>query len=182
MAVRDEPRTTALQPRLPAARGKGQGFLVSACLAGLNCKHNGKNNLLRSIKRLVDNGDAITVCPEVEGGLSTPRECAQVVGGDGGDVLEGKAKVITISGKDVSKNFVTGAKVALKVIKRYNIKKAILKSNSPSCGFGRIYDGAFVNVLKRGDGVLAALLRKNGVKIYTEETMPLWPARYITSR
>ena len=115
---------------------------------------------------MVEDGLAIPVCPEVLGGLRIPRENSEITGGNGSDVLEGKARVITISGKDVTSNFIKGAKVVLAFAKKYRIKKAILKSNSPSCGLGKIYDGSFTSKLINGSGVTASLLRQKGIKVY----------------
>jgi len=143
-------------------------FLVSACLAGINCTFNGKNDLKKSVKKLVDAGAALPVCPEVLGGLPIPRERSEIAGGSGVEVLAKKAKVVTVSGKDVSKNFIRGAKVAFRLAKRYKIKKAILKADSPSCGSVRIYDGTFGGVLRKGEGVLTSLLRLNKITIYTQ--------------
>ena len=147
-------------------------FAVSACLAGVKCTHKGKSNCKKGIKRLVNISYAIPVCPEAMGGLTIPRERSEISGGDGSDVLKKYAKVITLSEKDVTVNFVKGANAALREIKQHKIKKAILKSNSPACGVGKIYDGTFGGILKKGNGVFAALLIKNGIKVYTEETAP----------
>jgi len=144
-------------------------FLVSACLAGINCTYKGRNNLKVPIKAMVARKEAITVCPEVLGGLGIPRGNAEISGGDGKDVLRRKAKVRTISGRDVSRNFIRGARATLRIAKAYRIRKAILKSNSPSCGYGRIYNGNFSQVLKNGCGVTAALLHADKIKIYTEK-------------
>lgn len=152
-----------------ALQNSSYEFLVSACLAGINCTHKGKNNLRKSIKKLMDKGLALPVCPETMGSLPTPRENSEIVGGDGGDVLCKRARVVTRSGKNISKKMIAGAKKALGLAKKYKIQKAILKSKSPACGFGQIHDGTFRNVLKRGDGVLSALLRQNGIRIYMKE-------------
>lgn len=144
-------------------------LIVSACLAGFNCTYKGKNKLKPAVRRLVERGDAIPVCPEVLGGLPIPRENSEITGGDGSDVLSGRAKVITASGRDVSRMYKEGSLVILSLAKRLGIKKAVLKANSPACGYGRIYDGKFRKVLKKGDGVLASLLRRHGVKISTEK-------------
>ncbi|MCD6226442.1 MAG: DUF523 domain-containing protein [Candidatus Aenigmarchaeota archaeon] len=142
--------------------------IVSGCLVGINCKYNGKNNKNNKIFEIYKKGQLIPVCPEQLGGLSTPREPAETTG-DGLDVLKGKAKVLTISGKDVTSNFIRGAKEVLKIAKDLNIKEAILKSKSPSCGYKKIYDGTFSKKLINGNGVLAALLEQNKIKIYTEK-------------
>ena len=143
-------------------------LLVSACLAGVNCTFRGKNNLNDKIKRLVDSGAAIALCPEVFAHLGVPRENIELSGGDGNDILDGKAKAISVNGRDVTKPLIAGAYKVLGVAKRYDIREAVLKSNSPTCGVGRIYDGTFSNTLKNGDGVLAALLKRNGIIVSTE--------------
>jgi len=143
--------------------------LVSACLAGTNCTFRGKNNLNYKIKKAVDSGRSIALCPEVSASLGVPREEIELSGGDGNDVLDGKAKAISSSGKDVTKDIIAGAYKVLEAVKRYNIKEAILKSYSPTCGAGRIYDGTFSGTLKDGDGVLAALLKRNGVIVSSEK-------------
>lgn len=149
-------------------------FLVSACLAGINCTHKGRNNLKRKIKKLVIDGKAIAVCPEISGGLPVPREPSEIVGGSGADVLTKKAKVLTYSGRDVSDCFIKGARKTLSLAKRYKIKKAILKGRSPSCGIGKIYDGTFSRKSKKGSGVTAALLKANGINIYDEKYNKEW--------
>ncbi|MBN1526669.1 MAG: DUF523 domain-containing protein [Candidatus Omnitrophica bacterium] len=143
--------------------------VVSACLAGLNCTYKGKNKLDPSVRLLVEWGGAIPVCPEVLGGLPIPRENSEISGGDGSDVLAGRAKVMTPSGRDVTRHYKEGSRAILSLAKRLGIKKAVLKANSPACGYGRIYDGSFKRALKKGDGVLAALLRRHGIKISTEK-------------
>lgn len=107
---------------------------------------------------------AIPICPEALGGLGIPRENSEIVGGSGKDILKKKARVLTLSGRDVTVNFVKGARKTKSLIKKYGIKKAILKSNSPSCGIGRIYDGTFRKILTEGSGVTAEILKLSGVK------------------
>lgn len=143
----------------------GCKFLVSACLAGVNCTYKGKNKLVKSIREEVVRMEALAICPEVFGGLPTPRENSEIVGGDGYDVLMKTARVLTVSGKDVTKNYVNGANLVLSLAKKHGIRKAILKSMSPACGIGRIYDGTFRKIPKKGNGVLAALLSINGIEI-----------------
>ena len=144
-------------------------YIVSACLAGVSCTYKGGNKLHLQIKHLVDEGLAIPACPEVMGGLPIPRENSEIVGGDGADVLKKAASVLTSSGIDISKNYTRGARKILSLAKKHKINKAILKSNSPACGYGRIYDGTFRKVLKKGNGVLAELLRQNGIRVITEK-------------
>jgi Uncharacterized conserved protein len=144
-------------------------LLVSACLAGINCTFRGKNNLNEKIKELVDTGQSIALCPEILAFLGVPRERIEIIDGDGNDLLDGKAKAISSNGKDVTKDLIAGAHRVLDAVKRYGIKEAILKSKSPACGIGKIYDGTFSDRLKDGDGVLAALLKRNGIKVITEK-------------
>jgi uncharacterized protein YbbK (DUF523 family) len=108
--------------------------------------------------KLVGEGKAIPVCPEQLGGLPTPRACAEQKGN----------RVLTKDGKDVTKEFANGAEEGLKVAKLCGCKEAILKSKSPSCGCGRVYDGNFTGNLVEGDGVFTRLLKQNGIGVKTE--------------
>jgi uncharacterized protein YbbK (DUF523 family) len=118
---------------------------------------------------LVEEGRAVLVCPEVDGGLGTPRPPAEIVGGDGADVLRGRARVITDEGVDVTDAYVKGAERALAAARKAGATSAILKARSPSCGVGRIYDGSFSRTLEAGDGVTAALLQANGIDVVSDE-------------
>lgn len=151
-------------------KGK-DAVLVSACLLGVNCRHDGENNFCESlIKKLVAAGTfLIPVCPEQLGGLSTPRTSFEITGGDGFDVLEGRAQVTTKTGEDFTKEFIKGARETLEIVKRTGAKRAVLKSRSPSCGAGKIYDGSFSGRTNPGFGVAAALLKKNGMLVVTDE-------------
>lgn len=135
--------------------------LCSACLLGLNCRYDGKGKPNDKIIELAKKELLIPVCPEQLGGLSTPREPAEIVGD----------RVMTISGEDVTINFRKGAEEVLVIAKNLNIKEAILKQKSPSCGCGKIYDGSFSGSLIMGDGVTASLLKNNGIKVITEEDL-----------
>lgn len=146
-------------------------IIVSACLVGLNCKYNGGSNYNEKIAKLVKEKKAIPVCPEQLGGLSTPRTPAEIIRGSGEDVLAGKARVKTKDGEDVTDRFIKGARETLKVAELAGCKKAVFKAKSPSCGYGKIYNGRFTNSLIKGNGVAAALLEKHGIKIYTEESI-----------
>jgi uncharacterized protein YbbK (DUF523 family) len=148
--------------------------IVSACLAGINCRWNGSNELNKKIKELVDKGEAIAACPEILGRLSTPRKPAGIYGGLGSDVWEGKAQVKTSEeGKDQTEYYKRGSLKFLELAKSKNIKIAILRNKSPSCGCGKTWqlDDKFKNNLVKGDGVLTALLKKNGIKVYTEKDL-----------
>ena len=132
-------------------------ILVSACLLGINCKYNGGNNYHEEIDEFLKCYDVIPVCPEIFGGLPTPRPAAEALGD----------RVVTDEGKDVTENFLRGAEETLKLAKKYNVKKALLKLRSPSCGNGKIYDGTFTNTLIDGDGITTKILKENGIEIIT---------------
>ena len=130
-------------------------ILISACLVGDKCKYDGHTNYTPLIKDLLEKYELVPFCPEVEGGLPTPRKPSERKGD----------KVVNNAGKDVTRNFQLGAEKALNICKYLNIKIAILKENSPSCGVNQIYDGNFKNKLIKGEGVTTELLRKNGIAI-----------------
>jgi len=138
-------------------------YLISACLVGVNCKYNGTTNLDEDLLRLFMEGQAIAICPEVLGNLSIPRDPCEIIKADDGSI-----KVVTTSGKDVTSNFTAGARKTLDICKSAEIDKAILQSRSPSCGYGRIYDGTFSGKLIEGNGLTAQLLSEHGIKIYTD--------------
>jgi uncharacterized protein YbbK (DUF523 family) len=145
-------------------------ILISACLAGIDCKYNGGNNLKEEILKLVKEKKAILVCPEQLGGLATPRVPCEIVGGGGQAVLEKQAKVMNKNGEDQTTCFLKGAEETLKIAKLYDVRTAIFKGKSPSCGSGTIYDGNFSGNKKDGDGVTAALLKNEGIRVVDEET------------
>ena len=144
-------------------------IIVSACLAGCRCRYDGASNTDFRIEHLVTTGQAIPVCPEQLGGLLTPRIPSEIADGSGADVLLGNAKVMSKEGKDVTNNFLRGAYETLRICKLIGAKEAILKSRSPSCGCGLIHDGTFCGTMIEGDGVTAALLRKDGINVLSEE-------------
>lgn len=146
-------------------------ILVSACMAGIPTRYDGKSKTVRKIEKLVEDGKAMLVCPEQLGGLPTPREPAEIRGGNGEDVLSGNAKVINHKGEDVTEAFIQGAKQTLKIAKKVGATKVILKEHSPSCGSSFIYSGKFDGVKKEGMGVTAALLRQNGIEVLSEEDL-----------
>jgi uncharacterized protein YbbK (DUF523 family) len=146
--------------------------LISACLLGLRCAWNGDDQYKNSRAiALARRETLIPVCPEQLGGLPTPRAPQEIQGGTGGDVLNDKCRVINKDGQDVTREFIRGAEETLKVARQLNIKTFIAKSRSPSCGCGKIYDGAFSGKLTDGDGVTTELLRRNGVKIIPEDEL-----------
>ncbi len=149
-------------------------FLVSGCLLGIDCKYSGGNNRLDLLIDYLADKKVAIVCPEQLGGLSTPRSPAEIQGGDGRDVLWGKARVISQEGKDVTENFIKGARETLKIARLWKIKKAIFKERSPSCGSREIYDGTFSGRVVAGCGVTTALLRENSIKVYREDEPEAW--------
>ncbi len=142
--------------------------IVSACLLGINCAYDGKNRINENVMKLLHEG-IIPVCPEQLGGQSTPRPASEITGGTGKDVLEGKAKVVEKDGTEITTPFLKGAYEVLKMAKALDIKEAVMKARSPSCGCGKIYDGTFSRKLIDGDGVTTALLKKNGIRVVTDE-------------
>jgi uncharacterized protein YbbK (DUF523 family) len=142
--------------------------VVSACLAGCECRYDQRSCLQEEIDQLLREGKAIPVCPEQLGGLPTPRNPAEIVGGDGFDVLDGKARVIDNQGNDVTGHFLAGARQALRLAQTVGATSAILKENSPSCGSSRVYDGTFSGNKKPGVGVTAALFIRNGIQVKSE--------------
>jgi len=143
--------------------------IVSACLAGIKCRYDGEAKPCPKIIELVKQGMAVPVCPEQLGGLSTPRFAQEVQGGSGEEVLDGKCKVINKEGIDVTENFLKGAEETLKIAQLIGAKEFIGKSKSSSCGCSKIYDGTFSDKLIKGDGVTTAFLKRNGIKVITEE-------------
>jgi uncharacterized protein YbbK (DUF523 family) len=146
--------------------------LISACLLGIRCSHSGDDRYRndRAVK-LSGIEPLIPVCPEQLGGLPTPRAPQEIQDGEGEDVLNGTCRVLNKNGEDVTGEFIRGAEETLKVAKQLKVKAFIGKSGSPSCGCGQIYDGSFLGRLTSGDGVTAALLRRNGIRIIGEEDL-----------
>jgi uncharacterized protein YbbK (DUF523 family) len=142
--------------------------VVSACLAGCQCRYDQRSCYNADIEALLKEGKAIPVCPEQLGGLPTPRTPAEIVGGDGFDVLDGKARVVDREGNDVTEPFLAGARQALQLAKTVGATAAVLKENSPSCGSGFIYDGTFSGKKVPGAGVTAALFIRNGIRVESE--------------
>lgn len=144
-------------------------ILVSSCLAGLEVRYNGTHCLDHKISKLIEENKAIPVCPELLGGFSTPREPAEIIGGIGDDVLDGKAKVVEKSGRDVTEMYLKGAYATLKKAKEVNANVVVLKEHSPSCGSSMIYNGEFKSKKMVGNGVTTALLKRNGLQVISEE-------------
>ena len=144
-------------------------ILVSRCLLGHKVRYDGgASGPFDPLAAWQAEGRVVAICPEVAGGLPTPRAAAEIPGGQGVEVLAGKAAVITTEGEDVTEAFVSGARQALALVERHGIRIAILKANSPSCGNRLTYDGSFRGVKVEGQGVTAALLTRAGVQVFSE--------------
>lgn len=142
---------------------------VSACLLGEPCRYDGGAKGHAAVCALAKREGALALCPEGLGGLPIPRLPSEIVGGDGADVLGGRARVVDSAGADVTAAFLLGARRALALCEEAGVREAVLKARSPSCGAGTIYDGSFSGKTRPGWGVAAALLRQNGIRVRTEE-------------
>jgi uncharacterized protein YbbK (DUF523 family) len=136
-------------------------IVVSECLLGINCKYNGENNACKSLINLSKKGCVIPVCPEQLGGLPTPRIPAEIIG----------SKVFNKMGKDVTNNFIKGADEAMKLVNLVKPKFIVLKANSPSCGYKKIYDGNFCGQIVDGNGIFAQKLIDKNYNIITEKDL-----------
>ena len=147
--------------------------LISACLLGNPVRYDGVALIVenQTLKQWRKEGRLVPVCPEVAGGLFVPRPRAEIVGGDGHGVLDGRAGVTDINGQDVTRFFLTGAHKALELALSQEVKVAVFKEGSPSCGGGYIYDGSFSGIKKPGKGVAAALLEQNGIRVFSERNL-----------
>ena len=137
-------------------------FVVSACLIGLRTRYDEQSATSEEIAELARKGEAIPLCPEQLGGMPTPRSPCTLVGGDGLDLLEGRAKAVNSDGEEVTENLIRGAEEVLRVVKLVKALRVYLKEGSPSCGVGQTdcdWKG------KKGSGVTAALLRREGVEV-----------------
>lgn len=143
--------------------------LVSACLLGQPVRYDGRDSGHPDLlQRWQAEGRVVPQCPEVAGGLPTPRPPAEIPGGQGAAVLDGQAQVVTVTGLDVSEAFLAGARQALALVREHGIRVAVLKAGSPSCGNRLTYDGTFSGVKVPGEGVTTALLRREGVLVFSE--------------
>jgi uncharacterized protein YbbK (DUF523 family) len=144
-------------------------IMVSACLLGVNCRYDGKAKPVDGLKRRLKGCRIIPFCPECLGELPVPRLPAEIQAGAGDAVLTGESRVLNRQGEDYTDQFIAGALRTLELYRGNQPRYVLLKANSPSCGVGRIYDGSFTGRLRPGDGVTAALLRREGAILFTEE-------------
>lgn len=132
--------------------------LVSQCLMGIDCRYDGGSVMCPALVLLMDRYELIPVCPEILGGLMTPRVPAERVG----------QRILTRDGQDVTAAFERGAEQALRLAKLYGAEYALFKQRSPSCGFGEIYDGTFTGTKVPGNGLTAQLFAQSGIRVYGE--------------
>jgi uncharacterized protein YbbK (DUF523 family) len=145
-------------------------ILTSPCLIGIRTRWDEGCEEIEELMDLVRSGQAVFLCPEQLGGMTTPREPAEIESGKTAkDVLNGDARVLSNTGKDVTDQFVVGAHRILEFCQRLGVKVAILKSGSPSCGSQQTYDGSFTDTKVSGKGITAEVLEQNGIKVYNEK-------------
>lgn len=132
--------------------------LISACLMGVCCRYDGDGQFIKEASELNKRYHLVPVCPEILGGLPTPRTPAEIKDG----------RAISRDGRDVTDNFLRGARETLKLASFFGCRKAVLKERSPSCGSGFIYDGSFSGQLTKGEGITAALLKEHGIQVTGE--------------
>ena len=148
-------------------------ILISACLLGNPVRYNGTDLLLEHslITKWQHQNRLISICPEVAGGMFTPREPAEIVKGSGDTVLSGSASVMDKQGRDVTKPFVLGAEKALKMAMDNQCRVAIMTECSPSCGSSKMYNGTFTGTLIDGMGVTTALLERHGIRVFNQHQL-----------
>ncbi len=144
--------------------------LVSACLLGYKVRYDGCDFKVESeeFRRFIEQNDIVSFCPEVAVGMPIPRIPAEICGGTGVDVLNGVAKILGKDGVDVTKEFFSGAELALKFCQEHGIKHAVLTDSSPSCGSSEIYNGNFEGIKVQGQGLSCALLEKHGIEVVSQ--------------
>ena len=140
-----------------------ESLLISACLMGVGCRYDGGRVRKVDVAQLTDKYELIPVCPEIYGGLPTPRIPSERVGD----------RVVMKDGRDVTENFERGMEHTLMLAKALGARLALLKAKSPSCGKGKIYDGSFSGTLTDGDGYTTEHLKRAGIEVYTEEEIDL---------
>jgi len=146
-------------------------ILISACLMGFRVRYNGsdKKRVLSALAQWQREQRLVVHCPELAAGLPTPRLPAEIVGGNGADVLAGRARVVESDGRDVTRIYLLAARLALETAQQAGCRYALLSDGSPTCGSQSIYDGRFSGQRRRGAGVAAALLRQHGIAVFAEQ-------------
>jgi uncharacterized protein YbbK (DUF523 family) len=158
--------------------------LVSACLLGEKVRYHGGDAALRHpiLDRWIAEGRVVAFCPEMAGGLPTPRPPAEIQGGEAADVLNHVAFVRRKDGTDVTDAFTRGADAAVALVRELGIQVAILKEGSPSCGTHRVNDGSFTGRKVEGSGITAASLSAAGVSVFSEDEIDAADALLASSR
>lgn len=153
--------------------------LISACLLGENVRYDGRNSLIVSdtLQLWQQQGRLIPLCPEVTGGLPIPRAPAEIEAGDADAVLKGELSICLRNGTDVTDAFMAGAEMALALCMQSDIRIAILKEGSPSCGVNRLNDGSFSATKIAGKGLTARLLERHGIAVFSESQITEAKAR-----
>ncbi|HEI8440074.1 TPA: DUF523 domain-containing protein [Acinetobacter baumannii] len=153
-------------------------LLISACLIGEPVRYDGRSCSHTTLKQLFLNKKAHALCPELLGGFTTPRLPAEIVGGTGQDVLDGKAKILDLSGLDVTELYLKGAYRTLDIAQQIQATCVVLKENSPSCGSQKIYNGTFQGEKITGVGITTALLQRHGFEVISENEIEEWLAAH----
>ena len=145
-------------------------ILVSACLMGQRVRYDGRDAAVAdaTFRRWMEQGRLVAICPEMAGGLPAPRPAAEIEGGDAEAVLFGRGLIRTEDGADVTDAFMGGAELALAACRRHDLRMALLKEGSPSCGVHRVGDGRFAGRKVPGQGLTARLLARHGVRVFGE--------------
>lgn len=155
-------------------------ILVSGCLLGQPIRYDGtsKQGASGLLARWHAEGRLVATCPELAGGFPTPRPPAEIADGrDGGDVLDGRARIVERGGRDVTAGYLAGAQATLALAQAHRCRYAVLTDASPSCGSTRIYDGRFAGVAHAGAGVTAVLLRRHGIEVFAHDDLQRLAAR-----
>lgn len=153
-------------------------YIISACLCGINCKYNGKDNKNERCLKLLREGKAVLVCPEQLGGLTTPRNPVEL-NNVASQVVEGNGKALTNQGEDVTEQFLKGAYETLKIAKEIGATRAILKEGSPSCGANFVYDGTFTGNKIKGKGITAQILENEGITVFSDEDLEISNSKLV---
>ena len=153
----------------PLSHSNKSGTIASACLGGQLCRYDGTAKPVQDILQGAQDGKIQLACPECLGGLTAPRAPAEIQGGDGYDVLDGKACVKDAEGNDVTAQFLAGAERLLELVRLSGASRVVLKSKSPSCGVHAVYDGTFTGATRPGPGVAAALLQRAGIEVAEQQ-------------
>ncbi len=144
-------------------------LMASACLSGENCRYDGSTKTSGNLAEMKASGRLVTVCPEMLAGLGVPRPASEIRGGDGSDVLAGRARIVNDRGEDITKSFIAGCRKALALALKHGIRLAVLKEKSAACASKIIYDGSFSGRQVPGRGVLRVLLEEAGIEVINEE-------------